>query len=177
MADVFDGAAGFVYIKGNQSRTELKSALGNSVTIYDSKAGTGVVLREFGSQKLLIRMNARNWSDKNKKYDGMTFTKTGETKKIAGYNCEQATVKLADGSAFTVFYTTELVLENRDYDAQFKNLPGVALEYESVMGNLRVRYTANKVSFDPVPVQRFEIPKSGYREMTYDESIKAVTSN
>jgi GLPGLI family protein len=177
MADVFDGATGLVFIKGNQSRTELKSAIGNSVTIYDSKAGTGVVIREFGSQKLLIRMNAKNWTDKNKKYEGMTFTKTGETKKIAGYNCEQATAKLADGNTFTVYYTTELVLENRNYDAQFKNLPGVPLEYESIMGNLRVKYTASKISFDPVPVQRFEIPSSGYREMTYEESIKAVSSN
>lgn len=177
MADVFDGATGLVFIKGNQSRTELKSAIGNSVTIYDSKAGTGVVIREFGSQKLLIRMNAKNWTDKNKKYEGMTFTKTGETKKIAGYNCVQATAKLADGNTFTVYYTTELVLENKNYDAQFKDLPGVPLEYESVMGNLRVKYSASKISFDPVPVQRFEIPTSGYREMTYDESVKAVSAN
>jgi hypothetical protein len=70
MADAFDGALGMVYIKGSQSRTELKSAIGNSVTIYDSKAGNGVVIREFGSQKLLIRMNAKNWADKNKKYTG-----------------------------------------------------------------------------------------------------------
>jgi len=177
MADVFDGATGLVFIKGNQSRTELKSAIGNSISIYDSKAGTGVVIREFGSQKLLIRMNAKNWTDKNKKYEGMTFTKTGETKKIAGYNCEQATAKLTDGNTFTVYYTTELVLENKNYDAQFKNLPGVPLEYESIMGNLRVKYTASKISFDPVPVQRFEIPTSGYREMTYDESVKAVSAN
>jgi GLPGLI family protein len=107
----------------------------------------------------------------------MTFTKTGETKNISGYNCMQATAKLADGNTFTVYYTTELVLENKNYDAQFKDLPGVPLEYESVMGNLRVKYSASKISFDPVPVQRFEIPTSGYREMTYDESVKAVSAN
>lgn len=177
MADAFDGALGMVYIKGSQSRTELKSAIGNSVTIYDSKAGNGVVIREFGSQKLLIRMNAKNWADKNKKYAGMTFTKTGKTKQIAGFNCEEASAKMTDGTTFTVFYTTELMMENKEYEAQFKNLPGVPLEYESVMGSLRVKYTANKVSFDPVPVQRFEIPTSGYREMTYDESLKAVSGN
>lgn len=177
MADVFDGATGLVYIKGNQSRTELKSAIGSSITLYDSKSGNGVVIREFGSQKLLIRMNAKNWTDKNKKYEGMTFTATSETKKIAGYNCVQAIAKLADGSSFTVFYTNELNIENKSYEAQFKNLPGVPLEYESVMGNLRVKYSASKVSFDPVPIQRFEIPTSGYREMTYEESVKAVSSN
>jgi GLPGLI family protein len=117
-------------------------------------------------------MNAKNWADKNKKYDGMTFTKTGKTKQIVGYHCEEATAKMADGSTFTVFYTTEIVTENKNYEAQFRNLPGIPLEYESVMGNLRVKYSANKVSFDPVPIQRFEIPTSGYREMTYEESLK-----
>ena len=174
MADVFDGAVAMVLIKGSHSRSELKSAIGNSVTIYDSRTGNGVVMREFGAQKLLIRMNRDNWTDKNKKYEGITFTKTGETKKVAGYNCDKAIAKLADGSSFTVFYTSELRLENRDYDAQFKNLPGVPLEFESNVSNIKVKYSASRVSFDPVPIQRFEIPTSGYREMTYEESMKAV---
>lgn len=173
MADVFDGATALVLIKGSHSRSELKSAIGSSITIYDSRTGNGVIMREFGAQKLLIRMNRQNWIDRNKKYDGIVFTKTGETKKIAGYNCEQAIGKLADGSSFTVFYTTEIRVENRDYDAQFKNLPGVPLEFESTVSNIKVRYTASRVSFDPVPVQRFEIPTSGYREMTYEEGMKS----
>lgn len=173
MADVFDGATALVLIKGSHSRSELKSAIGSSVTIYDSRTGNGVVMREFGAQKLLIRMNRQNWIDRNKKYDGIVFSKTGETKKIAGYNCEQAIGKLADGSSFTVFYTTEIRVENRDYDAQFKNLPGVPLEFESTVSNIKVKYTASRVSFDPVPIQRFEIPTSGYREMTYEEGMKS----
>ena len=172
MADVFDGATALVLIKGSHSRSELKSAIGSSVTIFDSRTGNGVVMREFGAQQLLIRMNRQNWTDRNKKYDGIVFTKTGETKKIAGYNCEQAIGKLADGSSFTVFYTTEIRVENRDYDAQFKNLPGVPLEFESTVSSIKVRYAASRVSFDPVPIQRFEIPTSGYREMTYEEGMK-----
>jgi GLPGLI family protein len=175
MADVFDGATATVFIKGSQSRTDLKSAIGNSSTIYDSRAGSGVVLREFGAQKLMIRMNRQNWADKNKKYEGITYEKTDEAKKIAGYNCVKAIAKLSDGTSFSVFYTTELVLENKDYDAQFKNLPGVPLEFESVVGSMRVNYSASRVSFDPVPIKQFEVPKSGYREMTYDEGVKAVS--
>jgi GLPGLI family protein len=175
MADVFDGATATVFIKGSQSRTDLKSAIGNSSTIYDSRAGIGVVLREFGAQKLMIRMNRQNWAEKNKKYEGVTYEKTNEAKKIAGYNCLKAIAKLTDGTSFSVFYTTELVLENKDNDVQFRNLPGVALEFESVVGSMRVNYSANRVSFDPVPMKQFEVPKSGYREMTYDEGVKAIS--
>lgn len=173
MADGFDGATAVVFIKGSQSRTDVKSAIGNYSTIYDSKAGMGVVLREFGGQKLMIRMNRQNWTDKNKKYEGITYTKTEETKKIAGYECQKAIAKMADGSSISVYYTNEVILENKDYDGQFKNLPGVPLEFESIEGSIKVKYTATKVSFDPVPISRFEIPRSGYREMTYEEGLKA----
>lgn len=172
MADMFDGAQAILFLRGSLSRSELNSALGSTVTIYDHRAGNGVVLRDFGTQKLLIKMNRDNWADKNKKYDGIIFKQTGETKNIAGYKCEKAEALLKDGSRFTVFYTKEVVTENTDYDPQFKDLPGTALEYESVVGNLKIKYTASKISFDPVPMQKFEIPKSGYREMTYEESTK-----
>ena len=172
LADMFDGAKATLFLKGTQSRSELSSALGTTSTIYDHKTGNGVVLRDFGTQKLLIKLNRSNWADKNKKYEGIVFKPTGETKNIAGYKCEKALATLRDGTSFTVFYTREVIAENDDYDAQFKNLPGIPLEYESIVGNLKVKYTASKISFDPVPVVRFDIPKSGYREMTYEESIK-----
>ena len=172
LADMFDGAKATLFLKGTQSRSELSSALGTTSTIYDHKTGSGVVLRDFGTQKLLIKLNRNNWADKNKKYEGIVFKPTGETKNIAGYKCEKALATLRDGTSFTVFFTREVVAENDQYDAQFKDLPGIPLEYESTVGNLKVKYTASKISFDPVPVVRFDIPKSGYREMTYEESIK-----
>jgi GLPGLI family protein len=172
MADVFDGAKATLFLRGSLSRSELTSALGSTVTIFDHRAGNGVVLRDFGTQKLLIKMNRDNWADKNKKYEGIEFKQTGETKNIAGFNCEKAEALLKDGSRFTVFFTREVVTENTDYDPQFKNLPGTPLEYESVLGNLKIKYSASRISFDPVPMQKFEIPKSGYREMTYEESTK-----
>jgi GLPGLI family protein len=177
MADMFDGAKATLYLRGSLSRSELTSALGSTTTIYDHRAGNGVVLRDFGTQKLLIKMNKENWADKNKKYEGIEFKQTGETKNIAGYVCEKAEALLKDGSRFTVFFTRQVVTENTEYDPQFKNLPGTAMEYESVVGNLKIRYTASKISFDPVPMQRFEIPKAGYRELTYEESTKKVSGN
>jgi len=173
MADMFDGASTTIYLKGGLSRSDMVTALGTSTTIYDSRSGSGAVLKEYSGQKLLIKMNRNNWVDKNKKYEGITFTPTNETKTIAGYTCKKAIAKLKDGTSFTVYYATDLTTENKEYDYQFKTLPGLALEYESTVGNLHVRYTASKINFDPVPAQKFAVPQSGYREMTYEESSKA----
>jgi hypothetical protein len=174
MADAFDGAVTTVYIKGNLSRSEMTSALFSSTTIHDAKAGTAVALREVSGQKLLIRMTAENWKEKNKKYEGIVFTNTSESKVIAGYKCVKAEAKLADGTVFAVYYTTEIVPENREYEnMMFKNLEGLPLEWELVQGKLKIKYTLSKINMNPIPVSRFDIPKSGYRELTYDESKKS----
>ncbi len=172
LADALDGATTTVYVKGNLSRSDMVSALFSSSTIHDSRNGTAVVLREVSGQKLLIRMNSDNWKEKNKRYQDISFTNTGETKIIAGYTCQKAIAKLKDGSSFTVYYTPDLVTENRDYDYQFKNLNGLPLEYELTQGKLTIRYTVSKINLNPVPASRFDVPKSGYREMTYEESKK-----
>ncbi|HTE23400.1 hypothetical protein [Flavitalea sp.] len=170
MADAFDGATTTVYLKGNLSRSEMVSALFSSATIHDSRTGSAVVLREVSGQKLLIRLSPDNWSQKNKRYDGITFTNTNETKQIAGYNCIKAEAKLSDGSTFIVYYTPEIVPENKDYDYQFKNLNGLPLEYELSQGKFRIKYTVSRINLNPVPASRFDVPKTGYREMTYEES-------
>jgi GLPGLI family protein len=172
MADALDGHTKTIYIKGNMSRAEMASALFSSATIHDSKTGTAVVLKEVSGQKLLIRMSADNWAENNKRYDGITFTNTSETKTIAGYNCIKAEARLPDGTTFTVYYTPDIVPENKEYDYQFKNLNGLPLEYELVQGKLTIRYTVSKINMNPVPASKFDIPKTGYREMTYEESKK-----
>lgn len=177
LADMFDGVTTTIYLKGPQSRTEMISPLGSTISILDARAGSGVVLKEYGNQKLLISMTKPDWADMNKKYAGIVFTPQSETKTISGYNCKKAVAKLKDGSTFTVYYTTELVAENKDYDYQFKTLPGLPLEYESSVGNLKVKYTASKISFDPVPAQKLNIPSSGYRQLTYEESKNLKAAN
>jgi GLPGLI family protein len=172
LADAFDGATTTVYIKGTMSRSEMSSALASFTSIHDSRTGAAVVLQEISGQKLLIRMTADNWKDKNKRYEGISFTNTDETKTIAGYKCIKAVATMKDGSSFTVYYTKDIIPENAEYNIQFKNLEGLPLEYELTNGNLKIKYTVSKINMNPVPASKFDIPKSGYRELTYEESRK-----
>ena len=172
MADAFDGASTTIYLKGPMSRSEMTSALFSSATIHDAKNGTAVVLREVSGQKLLIRMSAEDWKEKNAKYEGITFTNTDETKEIAGYKCQKAEAKMSDGSTFIVYYTPDIVPENKEYDYHFRDLNGLPLEYELTQRNLTIRYTVSRINLNPVPAAKFTIPTSGYREMTYEESKK-----
>jgi GLPGLI family protein len=160
------------FLKGNLSRSEVASNLFSSVTIYDSKSGSGVLLKEVNGQKLLIRMNEENWNQKNRRFGNLNFMKTNETKTIAGYFCNQAKASTADGFDITVYYTHDLIPENKVYDPPFKNLDGLPLEYELIKGNLHIKYSLVSINLNPVPASKFDIPASGYRELTYEESLK-----
>jgi len=163
------------FVKGNLCRSEVNSNMFSSVTIYDSKTGSGVLLKEVNGQKLLIRMNEENWNQKNRRYINLNFTKTNETKTVAGYFCSHARAATPDGFEITVFYTRDLIPENKFYDPPFKNLDGLPLEYELTKGNLHIKYTLASINLNPVPASKFDIPTSGYRELTYEESLKMKT--
>jgi GLPGLI family protein len=160
-ADLLDGATQKVFIKGQMTRSELKSILGTGITLRDTKSGTGVTINEYGDDKVLIRMNKAEYDDANKKYVGIKFELKDETKTILGYNCKLAIATLNDGkSTFRVYYTTDLVFQNKDYGPQFNGLPGFPLEYEAEIGTMRVTYKADKISFDPITAALFDFAQS-----------------
>jgi hypothetical protein len=163
-----------VYIKGNKSRSEMTSSLFSSTTIFDGNTGFGVILKEVSGQKLLIRMNPDNWAERNRIYDGILYKNTNESKEIAGYKCIKAVGQTKSGATITVYYTRDIIPENRQYDPSFRSLDGLPLEYELTNGNVRIRYRIARINLNPVPVSKFDVPSasSGYREMNYEDSKK-----
>jgi GLPGLI family protein len=172
-ADLLDGATSVIYLKGNSSRSEMISSLGTQATIVDGKTGKATILKDYGDQKYMITMTQANWKASNKKYEGVIFTYENEFKTIAGYNCQKAVGKLTDGTVFTVYYTKDLIPVNKDFQYLNKDLPGLAMQYEAGLGKLKVTYTVSSINFNLVPAAKFDLPKSGYRVMTYEESLGA----
>lgn len=172
MADMLDGATTTIYIKGPQSCTEMVSGLGSEETIHDATKGGGVILKDYSGQKLMITLTADDWQKNNKKYEGITFENTTETEEIAGFKCHKAVAKLKDGSSFTVYYTADVSIANKDYDYQFKTLPGLPVQYEMQNGKMTFKFTLGKINYNTIPPSKFEIPKAGYRVLTYEEAKK-----
>ncbi len=176
-ADAIDGSISVIYLKGNNSRSEMITPLGNQHTIINGKTGNATVLKEWGTQKYMITMTPSNWKDYNKKYDKISFSYYQEYKTISGYKCQKAIGNLNDSAktTFTVYFTKELIPVNMDFQYLNRNLPGLAMEYEVVKGTDTHIYTVSKINFDPVPTSKFEIPVAGYRVMTYEETkVKPV---
>jgi len=175
--DPLAGASTTVYLKGNNSRTDMVSPLGKEITIFNSKSDNAVILKEFSGQKLMITLTKDNWKEKSKMYSNIRFELTSEYKTIAGYNTRKAIAKMADGKTFEVYYAPDLVPANKSYDATFSSLPGLAIEYEIESGKMKFKYTVSKISYDPVQVSLFDFPNAGYRVMSYEENQNLKKGN
>lgn len=171
------GATTTIYLKGNNSRTDMTSSLGKEVTIYNSKTNNAVILKEFSGQKLMITLTKENWAAKLKMNSNTKFEIINETKTIAGYNTKKAIAKMPDGKTFDVYYTPELVPANKEYDPTFNTLPGLAVQYEIESGKMKFKYTLSKINYDAVQVSLFDFPTSGYRVMTYEENQNLKKGN
>ena len=171
------GAATTIYLKGNNSRTDMISSLGKEATIYNSKTNNAVILKEFSGQKLMITLTKDNWIARHKMYSNIKFELTGDTKTIAGYNTKKAIAKMPDGKTFEVYYTPELVPANKEYDPTFSTLPGLAIQYEIESGKMKFKYTLSKINYDAVQVSLFDFPVTGYRVMTYEENQNLKKGN
>jgi GLPGLI family protein len=153
-----------VYIKANDSRTDLVSPTFKQTVLYNKASGAAVILREIGPNKLMTKMDNTRWTNENKRYAGATITTTGETKTILGYECKKATIKLKDGSSYNLYYAPSIIASVREFESQFKEVPGFVLEYEAQEPDgKRITYTATKINFSPVQASRFDVPVNGYR--------------
>jgi len=159
------GATKIFYVKGKMARTDVIGANYKQSVIYDNANGNAVILKEIGSEKYISTLSADEWQLQNNHYQGQTIALENDTKTILGYECKKATIRLKNGTSYTIYYTTTIVPSAIENPYQFKDISGFVLEYE-VSGNnktSKITYTAVQINFDPVPASRFKIPTSGYR--------------
>jgi GLPGLI family protein len=158
--------------KGGHLRSEMSSSIGKTITIFDAREGKGAVIRELGSQKILVPLNRENWAETNAKFQDLTYAFLKDSMELIGFKCSKANAMLKDSTVMNVFFTREISTENPEVDSQFGTLPGLVLEFSYTKGNTMVVYTATSINFDPVPIQKFDVPSSGYRVLSYEESKK-----
>lgn len=154
-----------LYLRGKMLRVDIISNAYTQVSIYNFKDSSAVVLREFGAEKFITRLNTQKWKDNNIRFKDMQVMVTDETKMILGYNCKKAVATLADGTTNNIYFTTDFMITVSENPYQFKNVPGFVLEYESRDSQNKsvITYTATQIDLNPVPAGKFDIPKSGYK--------------
>ncbi len=161
-----------LYIKGGLSRTDFRSALGTESTIFDNKQQQGVILKEYSNQKLMIKLNGENWTDKTKLFSHLKFNVDGEEKKISGFSCKKATATLPNGENLVVYFAADFIMNNTNCNNCFPTIAGLVVKFERSTPNASFEYTLQHIDYDIVSSAVFELPKAGYRTLTYEEALK-----
>lgn len=154
-----------IYVNGKMFRSDLQSSSFDQTTFVNGVDGSVVILREIGSNKYMSRFDEEQWKKQNAKYEGAKVQLLNETRLILGLTCKKAVVSLKDGTTVNVFYSNDISISVEENPFQFKAIPGLVLEYSTRAENSEniITYTATKISYDPVPASKFNIPTSGYR--------------
>lgn len=165
----FDNAKMVLYLKPQQSRNEFSTSLGSETNVYDTKAGKGFILKEFGT-KYMITVEKADWELMSQKNKSIDFTISNETYNVAGVKCKKATGSIEAGKEMVIFFNPEIVPVNKTYHNAFPQLPGIPVQFEIQSGNITFKYTLVSIDENPVSSAKFATPQSGYRVMTFKEN-------
>ena len=159
----FQNALKTVYIKGKQLRVDISSNSFNQTVFYNDNSGEATVLKSMGDTKYISAYNTLEWKNENAVYEGIAIFFSNNIRKILNYNCKEAVLQLKNGTSYTVYYVPDIIPSISENGFEFNSVPGLVLQYETAVHNQKIKYTATKIDFNPVPAFRFEIPKSGYK--------------
>jgi GLPGLI family protein len=118
----------------------------------------------------MITLNAANWAQKNKYFHDLAFNIDNATETINGFACKKATAQLPEGKSIVVYFAPDMVPANNDYNNAFSQLPGLPVRYQVESGKLLFTYNLQKIGYESIPSTTFDLPKTGYRIMTYEEN-------
>lgn len=95
---------------------------------------------------------------------------TEQTKEIAGLQCNHAMASFPNNGIepFDIWYTEELGIDNPNSNSPFHDIPGVLLEFNTLMGNANMHMTATSHSVQKISEKQFQLPKN-YRPVSRTE--------
>lgn len=158
-------------INGSKSKAEIKTPEMDQTLIMDSEAKTTVIL---------VNINGKKASIKPKKSDRPLGREpivdpANESREIAGYVCKKGNIHFGDekskSTPIPVYYSEELGNNKIFYDNEYRNLPGIPLEFRYKLQGMNMLLTATKVDKGRVSGREFDIP-SDYKETTPDDLRK-----
>lgn len=168
---MMSGAKMTISFLGQKSRVDMTiNAMMHTVAVNDEAAKKSVVLMEMMGKKMAM-VPDDDPSKLKENYDA-TSTKTGKSKNIAGYKCDEYIVKSIDGDQMHMWCTAKIKPKSTATDFSFKNVDGFPLEMDMDQDGMKMKMTATKVSAEKPDAKQFSttIP-AGYEVKTQKDMM------
>lgn len=160
-----------IYLKGALSRTDHISSLGRDISVYDPKAGTGFLTREYSGQKLLVRVKTEEWQQEYSFYRNLDFKDDEGVYPVGGYSCRKTKELKSPGKIYhyTVYYDPSIQIPNKTYELAFPQISGLPVRIEMRHEKTVYRFELAGLDREVINPSLFEIPRKGYNTISYSE--------
>jgi GLPGLI family protein len=160
-----------IKFKNNKSCAEMSAGMGLFTTsfISDPEKKSLIQLVKLLNKKFSMVMNEAALKKENELFN-MEIIPSKQTKIIAGYKCEKATVhyKAGDFTDFDIFYTKELNIKNSNFANPFYMIDGVLMEYQMTKSGMEMKFVATSVKKEDIDDSVFELP-ADYKLISSEE--------
>lgn len=117
-----------------------------------------VTLLSIVDKKYALVMDSAKVGEELKRKIQWKVSPVSGSKRICGYKCKKAMVSNGENIEFPVFYTDELEVKNPNWSSPFHQIPGVLMEYDLVLNNIRMHLSAISVQESEVNPGVFVTP-------------------
>lgn len=162
-----------VIVVGNKSKSEMViqgMVYITSITNGDTRSSTTLI--DAGGQKIYYKLTEEEIKAQSDEEGEPVTAFLEETKEIAGYTCNKATVttkdSYGDSQTITVFYSPALGGKELNFDGSFRDIPGLPLYYEIKQGEQLIVFEAKEIKKGKFKETEFLIPDD-FRELTAEE--------
>jgi len=141
--------------------TNLSAGFGMFKTnfICDKDANKFSQLVKLIDKKYILDLEGEAIQESINKLPKFNVEFTSDTKKILGYKCKKAIVKIENNEqeSFTVFYTNDINIETPNWCNQFQEIDAVLLEYQYEKYDITMRFEATEIKFEKLQDSEFEV--------------------
>ncbi len=160
-----------IWVKSHLSKSVFYGPSGSETVIYDARSKSGVILREYAGQKILIELNETDWNDYSRSSKSQVFKKGIEQNRVGEYLCQKATGTDGDLS-LTVFYAQQFRIAHAEYGLYYPDLDGLPVRIDACQKNECLRYELKSLKTESIPSSVFEFSRKDYRVVPYKSTKK-----
>lgn len=167
-----------VKFKGTKSRAEFATGMSETIAINDSKDNkSGVVLLDLMGNKYAMKIDEEKIAQQKANMPEYDAVETKETKIIAGYNCKKVVlINRKTKDEVSVYYTPDIPYFENSFNAEFKMVKGMPMEYKSSLNNIKMTVTVREIKKEKIADTEFTVP-SEYKVTTQEELMKELSGS
>lgn len=135
--------------KDNSYRNDIVAGMGlfRTSIISDKESNEFVHTVKMLNTKYASKLEASDLKYINPNFFDVDIEFTGDSKRIAGFGCEEIKVHIQGDSTWTykAYYTTEISIENPNRNTPFEEVKGVLMDYQLINYGIHMHFTAQSV--------------------------------